>query len=92
MSYIYSHQLKKYVALQPLTVSSRVIRAAKQVGVQLNWNQAGVINHLTFLQAKKLLEQLGSSFLSTEDYIILLRENLTQPDIYKKITSKEYAE
>ena len=92
MSYIYSHQLKKYVALQPLTVSSRVIRAAKQVGVQLNWNQAGVINHLTFLQAKKLLEQLGSSFLSTEDYVILLRENLTQPDIYKKITSKEYTE
>ena len=92
-SYFYSESLGKYVALQPLTIGSRTIGAASQAGIDLNWDESGFINNLTFLGARALLKRLGASLLSVDDYVLLLQEvKTTRLDLYPAIASRSYAE
>ena len=72
--FYYCKALNKFIALHPLLVSSRVLKAASKAGLSLEWDENGYISGLPFLETKKLLGALGSSMLSVYEFSLLINE------------------
>ncbi len=74
--FFYCESLDAYVAIQPLKVDDRVVKAASELGIELNWDDEGRIKDITYLDAKKLSERLGAFMLSPSDYWKVYNEAL----------------
>lgn len=79
--FFYSESLDSYVAVQPLKVDDRVVKAASELGIELNWDDEGRIKDITYLDSKKLFEKLGAIMLSPSDYWKVYNEALEKGDI-----------
>ena len=93
MNFYYSKAIQKYVSLSPLSINSRTVQAAERARIKLQWNDAGHICSMTFLEARKLLAELGSSMLSATEYPKLMTElKQTNSEFINKISSDKFAE
>ncbi|OGZ60493.1 MAG: hypothetical protein A3B96_00885 [Candidatus Spechtbacteria bacterium RIFCSPHIGHO2_02_FULL_43_15b] len=91
--FLYSKKLDLYISRTPLYISSRVHKAAKNAGVDsLGWDEQGRINNISFIDAKKVLQALGSSMLSVHEYAIVLDELENERPDHDKLLSNDFAE
>lgn len=92
--FFYSKSLNIFVSLQPLKIEERVLNAAKILGIDLSWDDVGMVNHINFKEAKLLIKKLNSTMLSPNDYWKVLKdaEEEGRYDVIKELTSSEYVE
>ena len=83
-----------HVSRKPLMVDSRVKKAADSAGIFLDWDDEGRINYITFDDAKKLMEALGSRIFTPVEYWKVLKDakEAKDEDMVKQLTSNQYAE
>ncbi len=79
--FFYSASLNAYVAMQPLKISNRVIKAAFELGIKLYWDDEKRIKDITYWDAKKLLEKLNAFMLTPADYWRVYNEMLEKGDV-----------
>ncbi|MCL2586821.1 MAG: DHH family phosphoesterase [Firmicutes bacterium] len=90
MGWHYSKGLKKYVSLEPLKLNSRVREAAKAAGINLEFDDDKNICMLGFHDVKRLIQALGSSILTPEEYFALMDEG--DKALNSSLTSNYFAE
>lgn len=92
--FFYSDSLKAYVAIQPLKVDERVVKAASESGIGLHWDDEGRIIDITYVDAKKLSQKLGAAMLSPSDYWKAYTDAIKNgnPEIVKQLRSSESTE
>ena len=79
--FFYSETLNSHVAVQPLKVDDRVVKAASELGIELNWDDERRIKDITYLDSKKLSEKLDAVMLSPSDYWKVYNEALERKDV-----------
>ncbi|NIM47194.1 MAG: hypothetical protein GTN40_03485 [Candidatus Aenigmarchaeota archaeon] len=66
--FFYSKSLNLYIAKQPLKVDERIVKAAFDCGIDLNWDDENRVKDISYPESKKLIKRLGATLLSTTDY------------------------
>jgi len=79
--FFYSESLDAYVATHPLSVDDRVAKAASELGIELDWDDEGRINNITYSDSKLLAEKLGAVMLSPLDYWKVYNDALERKDV-----------
>jgi inorganic pyrophosphatase/exopolyphosphatase len=79
--YLYFESIGKYVALKPLKVDDRVVKVANQMEISLNWDDEGRVTDIDFIESKKLVEGLGGSLLSPDEYWKIYKEAILNNDL-----------
>jgi inorganic pyrophosphatase/exopolyphosphatase len=92
--YFYSKSTGLYVAREPLKIDARVIKAALDCGIQLNWDEEGRINYISLYGSLDLLQKLGATMLTLKDYWLVLRDAIEANDVQmiKELQSDRYTE
>lgn len=92
--YFYSKSTGLYVAREPLKIDARVIKAAADCGIQLNWDDEGKINYITFYEGLFLLKKLNATLMTMKDYWLVLRDAREAGDeeMVRELQSNKYAE
>lgn len=92
--YFYSKSTGLYVAREPLRVDARVIKAASDCGIRLNWDDEGRINFLTLYESIDLLQKLDATMLAIEDYWLVLKDATEAKDkqMIRELQSDKYTE
>lgn len=92
--YFYSKSTGLYVSREPLKIDARIIKAASDCKLQLNWDDEGRINYISFYEALFLLQRLGATMLSMKDYWLVLRDakEVGDEDMIKQLQSNRCAE
>lgn len=70
----FSPALNLHVSLKPLCVEDRVIEAARRMNLTLDWDDRGQVRNISFADARRLLDELGSHMLSPREYWTLYQE------------------
>ena len=83
--FFYDEILQLHINLSPLLISSRVLKAARNTGVQLTWNSKGEICGVSYADKEALSRDLGITNLSVRDFMALV---CREP----KVASSEFAE
>ena len=78
--FFYSEALKEYVALQPLKVDDRIVRAANELEIDLNWDDEGNIVDISWLETRKLADKIGAKLLSPSEYWKAYNEAIEKGD------------
>ncbi|KAK6502687.1 hypothetical protein TWF506_003265 [Arthrobotrys conoides] len=71
--FFYDETLGLHISHSPLLVSSRVIKAARDVGVNVKWNDKGYISSISYTDARKLCNALDIYMMSVSEYMSLLQ-------------------
>lgn len=92
--YYYSKTLGLYISLEPLKVNNKLLNIGKKIGVEISWNDDGMINFINYPDAKKILKELGSYMLSPNEYwqVINDAKEENRNDVIEALTSKKYVE
>jgi hypothetical protein len=92
--FFYSDSLQTYVAIHPLKVDERVVKAASESGIDLHWDDEGRIIDITYIDSKKLSQQLGAIMLSPSDYWKVYADAVKSghPEIAEQLSSNETTE
>ena len=92
--YFYSKSTGLYVAREPLKIDARVIKAAADCGIQLNWDDEGRINYITFYEGLFLLKELEATMMAIRDYWLVLKDAREAGDeeMVRELQSEKYAE
>lgn len=92
--YFYSKSTNLYVSREPLKIDTRVIKVATDCGINLNWDDEGRINYITFYESLFLLQKLGATTLTMKDYWLVLRDakEANDEDMVRQLQSDKYAE
>lgn len=92
--FYYSKSLDLYISLEPLKINEKVLNISKRLGINLSWNDLGIINYINYGEAKKILRELDSFMLSPKEFFKVINEakNEGRDDVIKALTSKEYVE
>ncbi len=92
--YFYSKSTNLYVSREPLKIDARVIKVATDCGINLNWDDEGRINYITFYESLFLLQKLGATTLTMKDYWLVLRDakEANDEDMVRQLQSDKYAE
>lgn len=92
--YFYSKSTGLYVSREPLKIDARIIKAASDCGIRLNWDDEGRINYISFYESLFLLQRLGATMLSVKDYWLVLRDakEVGDENMVKQLQSNRYAE
>lgn len=70
----FSPSLNLHVSIKPLAVDDRVVEAAGRAGIKLDWDDQCRIVNISFADARRLLDALGSTMLSPKQYWELYHE------------------
>lgn len=92
--YYYSHTLDKYIAYQPLKIGNRIVKAAQKLAIPLDWDDEGRIRNITYINARRLLDELGGTLLSPKEYWQVYHEalNSNNQQILEEICSSQSTE
>lgn len=93
-NYYYSKTLNLYISLEPLKIDEKTLNIAKQLGINLSWNDVGMVNYINYGEAKEILKELDSYMLSPNEFFKVINEAKEEGrrDVVKALTSKEYVE
>ena len=93
-TFFYSEAIQKWVAYGPLKVDERVLKAAKQHNIEIDWDEEGNVCNISFLNAQKLLKALDSYMLSPVEYWQVLEEasRLSDSLRVRALTADEFGE
>ena len=88
--FFYDVILHLHINLSPLLISSKVLKAARNSGVQLTWNSKGEVCGVSYAEKEALSRELGITSLSVRDYMALvLREpKVASPDFAEWLTDR----
>ncbi len=92
--YFYSKSTGLYVAREPLKIDSRIIKAALDCGIELNWDDEGRINYISFYEGLFLLQKLGSTMLTEKDYWLVFKDakEANDKDMLEQLQSDKHTE
>ncbi|KAK6330807.1 hypothetical protein TWF718_003006 [Orbilia javanica] len=71
--FFYDDTLGLHISYSPLLVSSKVLKAAQDVGVNVRWNDKGYISSISYNDARKLCKALDIYMMSVAEYMSLLQ-------------------
>lgn len=94
MKWYYSDNLKLYVSMEPLKISSAVFKIAKELPINLEWDDYGNLVMLDFAEFKTIVRALDGVILSPAEYWQLYREALEADnrELLASLTSAEFTE
>lgn len=94
MEWFYSKTTGLYVSLEPLKIGTNVFKAAKELGISLNWDDNGFVINLTLHEAKLMAKKLGGMLLSPSEYWQVHKDAETEKreDVIAALESKDYTE
>jgi hypothetical protein len=72
--FFYSRDLKRFIAYEPVKMTDRVARAASEARLDLNWDDEGRVNNISYIEAKRLLANLAATMLSPREFWIVQNE------------------
>jgi hypothetical protein len=81
----YDSELELFINDEPLLISSKTQNAAKDIGIDLSWDQNGYIHKVSHADVMALSAKLGMVVLSVKDFM-----NLVQRE--PRVTSHKFAE
>lgn len=92
--YFYSKSTGLYIAREPLKIDARIIKAALDCGIQLNWDDEGRINYISFYEGLFLLQKLGATMLTKKDYWLVFKDakEANDKDMIEQLQSDKYTE
>lgn len=92
--FFYSNALGRYIAYHPLSIDDRVVKAAKESGVDITWDDEGRVNFISYPEAKALFSALGSSILSPREYWMIYEEAFRYGDtkVLSSLQSESFVE
>jgi len=88
--FFFSEKLEQYISFNPLKVDERVISAAKNHEIELDWDDEGRLKNISLIDAKKIMEELGGGLLSPTEYWTAYEE--ADEETKEKMKSEDYVE
>src|SRR3989344_2820545 len=73
-NFFYSEKLQKFISFKPLLIDDRAVKAASELGIELDWDDEGRIRNISFADAKELAQRLGSRMLSPREFWTVYNE------------------
>ena len=83
--FFFDHELQLYINDSPLLISSRVVKAARRLNIQLRWNNKGHVQGVSYDVAMALSANLGIQVLSVSEFMSLVKRE-------PRVASSEFAE
>lgn len=92
--HFYSESTRLYVSRKPLKIDARVKEAAERCGLDIDYNDEGIVNSMRFDDAKRLISELGSEMLSPDQYWKVVQDAAAKGDsgMAAELASSEYTE
>lgn len=92
--YFYSPSLNAYVDRSPLKIDARVVKAAEELGIHLEWNDEGHIINISQADGIRLLRSIGASALTPAEYWLVLKDAraANDPAMLSSLTSTKFVE